>query len=111
WTFGHGPVYPQSFFGDEKRWTSPISANGVAEYPGDPGHGHQQRYVAVIDAGRFELAVDLGDLRVEIFDYRHGGEHTASPRLGNSRRPSSSLPERPNRSDTGQRCPNARSCP
>jgi hypothetical protein len=63
----------------------------------------------VIGAERLELFVDRGDLGLELVDHLHRGENPAAPWLGESRRLRSSRPCTPNRSDTGQRCPNASS--
>jgi hypothetical protein len=38
------------------------------EHPADPRCAHQQRAVRVVGVARFEAAVDLGDLALEVID-------------------------------------------
>jgi len=64
-----------------------LGGDRVAEHPGDAGHAHEQRHVAVLGAERSQLAVDPRDLAVELVDHRDGGQHPAVPGLGKVKAP------------------------
>src|SRR4029453_15064595 len=58
-----------------------LGGDRVGEDPADPGHGQQERHVAVGGAEPAQLALTRADLAVELVDQAQAGLERALPRL------------------------------
>src|SRR4029453_14516324 len=61
-----------------------LGGDRVGEHPADPGHGQQERHVAVVGAEPAQLALARADLAVELVDQAQAGLERALPWLGQS---------------------------
>jgi hypothetical protein len=82
----------------------PVTPGQTSTSP--PPSGDQRRDVAVVGALAAKLDGEPGDLELELVDQLQAGVDVAAPGSGIARRPSSARPAWPNRSETGQGCPN-----
>ena len=80
---GQRPVYPASFFGLANRAdVAQLRGDRVAQYPGDPGDGHEQGNVRVVGTLRPEVPLAGVDLRVELVDEAQARGASGGPGLG-----------------------------
>src|SRR6266496_5094932 len=67
--------------GGEAVDVAELGGDRVGEHPADPGHGAEQRHVAVVGAEAAQLALAVVDLAVELVDQTQAGLEGALPRL------------------------------
>ena len=89
----------------EARDVADLGGDRVGEHPADPGHGQQQRDVAVVGAEPAQLALALVDLAVELVDEAQAGLDRPLPGLGQAE-----LGEQPTAAQTEQVGRRGRAC-